>query len=393
MRILNIFYLWFLLLAPVMHATSQENLIYNSGFETYQNCPEDYIHYLEGVTELAPGWFITNTSTPDYFNRCSIKSKVGVPVNFAGTQEPHSGNAYAGLILRADSNRYPFSRGYNEHLQAVITMPLDRNNLYCLQFYYVLGKNSGIASNGLSVYMSSARPLFDEASETFPFVPQLETKRDSLLSGREKWNMFSGFFRASGEEKYITIGNFTNYLETEYVSLIDEPSAEIHSFAYYLFDDFRLFRIKSQNECPCNVLMNQLDSFPPVEFTNKDSLFMEDIEIGETIILRNVYFEFDKTELLPYSFAELNKIYAILEQYPNMKIEISGHTDNIGTERYNQALSEARAKAVLEYLYEKGIALNRMRYIGYGSKVSIADNNLPDGRQLNRRVEIKILSK
>ncbi len=393
MRITFICFLLSVLLFSALPLASQENLIYNGGFETYRNCPEDYIHYLEGVTELAPGWFITNTSTPDYFNRCSIKSKVGIPVNFAGDMEPHSGNAYAGMILRADSNRYPFSRGYNEHLQTVITMPLERNKMYCLQFYYVLGKNSGIASNGLSVYMSSTKPMFDEASEIFQFIPQLETRRDSLLSEREKWNLFSGYFRASGEEKYMTIGNFTNYLETEYVELVEEPSAEIHSFAYYLFDDFRLFSIKSPDECSCNVLMNQLDSFPPVEFSEKDSLFMEDIEIGETIILRNVYFEFDKTELLPYSFAELNKIYAILEQYPNMKIEISGHTDNIGTERYNQALSEARAKAVLEYLYEKGIALNRMRYIGYGSKVPIADNNLPDGRQLNRRVEIKILSK
>ncbi|MPM05951.1 hypothetical protein SDC9_52246 [bioreactor metagenome] len=382
-----------LFLLPFSGSYGQENLIYNGSFETYSNCPEDFIHYLEGVSELAPGWFINNTSTPDYFNRCSIKSKVGVPDNFAGHMEPHSGNAYAGMILRADSNRYPYSRGYNEHLQAVITMPLERNALYCLEFYYVLSSNSGIASNGLSVYLSNAKPVFNEASEKFPFIPQLEIRHDSLLSERNKWCHFSGIFRASGEEKYITVGNFTDYLETRYVPIVEQPSAEIHSFAYYLFDDFRLYRVKNTNECTCNVIMNQLDSFPPVQFTKQDSLFMEDIEIGETIILRNVYFEFDKTELLPYSFAELNKIYDILVLYPKMTIEISGHTDNIGNERYNQALSEARAKAVLEYLYGKGIALNRMKYIGNGSRLPIADNNLPEGRKLNRRVEIKILSK
>ncbi len=390
MRSILIIVMSFLLQTTVL---SQENLIYNGGFETYANCPEDYIHYLEGITELVPGWFINNTSTPDYFNRCSIKSKVGVPVNFAGTMEPHSGQGYAGMILRADSARYPFSRGYNEHLQSVVTMPLERNALYCMQFYYVLGKNSGIASNGMSVYFSSSKPVFGEAAEKFPFIPQLEMTRDSLLSDREEWRLFSGYFRASGEEKYITIGNFTDYMETKYKTLIDQPTAEIHAFAYYLFDDMRLFRISDPSQCPCTVILNQLDSFPPLQFSSTDSSFMEDIEIGETIILRNVYFEFDKTTLLPYSFTELNKIYGILQHYPNMKIEISGHTDNIGTEAYNQALSEARAKAVLEYLYNKGIALNRMHYTGYGSRVPIADNHLPDGRKLNRRVEIKILSK
>ncbi|PKP04777.1 MAG: hypothetical protein CVU11_03435 [Bacteroidetes bacterium HGW-Bacteroidetes-6] len=372
---------------------SQDNLIYNGGFETYRNCPEDYVHYLEGVTELVPGWSINNTSTPDYFNRCSIRSKVGVPVNFAGNMEPRTGNAYVGMILRADSSRYPYSRGYNEHLQAIITMPLERNHLYYFEFYYVLSKNSGIASNGLSVYLSSSKPLFDEAAESFTFIPQLEMPRDSVLDDRHEWSKFSGVFRASGEEKYVTIGNFTNYSELTYETLIEDASTEIHSFAYYLFDDFRLIPVNSISQYSCTVIMNQLDSFPPATFSNNDTLFMEDIEIGETIILRNVYFEFDKTELLPYSFAELNKIYDILEQYPNMKIEISGHTDNIGSESYNQALSEARAKAVLEYLYLKGIDLKRMRYIGYGSKIPIADNLLPEGRQLNRRVEIKILSK
>ncbi len=390
MRIIGVFLILFFGCSELY---AQDNLIYNGSFETYRNCPEDYVHYLEGITELVPGWCINNTSTPDYFNRCSIRSKVGVPSNFAGNMEPKSGNAYAGMILRADSSRYPYSRGYNEHLQSIITMPLERNHLYYFEFYFVLSKNSGIASNGMSVYLSSSKPLFDEAAESFTFVPQLEMPRDSVLDNRDEWSKFSGVFRASGEEKYITIGNFTNYNELTYETLIEDASTEIHSFAYYLFDDFKLIPTNNISQHKITAIMNQLDSFPPLTYTINDTLFMEDIEIGETIILRNVYFEFDKTELLPYSYAELNKIYDILMMYPNMKIEISGHTDNIGSEAYNQALSEARAKAVLEYLYQKGIDLKRMRYVGYGSKISIADNLLPEGRKLNRRVEIKILSK
>ena len=102
-------------------------------------------------------------------------------------------------------------------------------------------------------------------------------------------------------------------------------------------------------------------------------------------------FEFDKTLLLEEGKKELDKIHKLMLEYPNMQIEIYGHTDNIGTESYNILLSENRAKAVFEYLYYKGIELQRMNFIGMGSSKHIADNKLAKGREKNRRVEIKII--
>jgi len=76
---------------------------------------------------------------------------------------------------------------------------------------------------------------------------------------------------------------------------------------------------------------------------------------------------------------------------PNIKIEISGHTDNIGSAAYNQKLSESRAKAVVDYLIEHGIDRSRLSYMGYGFEKPIAPNDTEEGRQLNRRVEFKIV--
>lgn len=385
---LFIFYLFFISLC-----FSQENILYNGDFEKYYNCPEAHVKYNEGVTELTVGWFINNKSTPDYFNRCSKNSNVGVPINFAGNMEPHSGNAYVGMILRSDSGRYSYSKSYTENLQTALQVPLERNKLYCFQFYYVLSKNSGIASNGLSVYFSNSKPNFEENALKFYFKPQLELKKDSFLTEQKKWNLFSGYFMASGEEKYISIGNFIDFSEAKYITIVENPTEEIHSFAYYLFDNFKLFKIKNAEECPCNTIMNQLDSFPEIEFKKQNTELSFKIDSGETLILKNIFFEFDKTNLLPQSNEELNKVYKILIENPEITIEISGHTDNIGTENYNIELSKARAKAVLEYLYKKGIPLQRMKYSGYGSKKPIADNNTFDGRKQNRRVEIKILTK
>jgi outer membrane protein OmpA-like peptidoglycan-associated protein len=112
---------------------------------------------------------------------------------------------------------------------------------------------------------------------------------------------------------------------------------------------------------------------------------------GTTIILRNIFFDFDKATLRPESKTELERVYTILTENPRMKARIAGHTDNIGSEEYNQRLSEARAKAVYEYLISRGISADRLSYIGYGESRPIDTNETSEGRQNNRRVELEII--
>lgn len=119
---------------------------------------------------------------------------------------------------------------------------------------------------------------------------------------------------------------------------------------------------------------------------------LQKIEIGTTVILRNIFFEFDSYELLPESFAELNRVVDVLNNQKNIRIEISGHTDDRGTHDYNYTLSKNRARSVVNYLINKGINPDRLEYEGYAFSKPIADNETEEGRQLNRRVEFKIIS-
>jgi len=112
---------------------------------------------------------------------------------------------------------------------------------------------------------------------------------------------------------------------------------------------------------------------------------------GTTIILRNIFFDFNKATLRPESKVELERVYTILTENPRMKVRIAGHTDNIGSEEYNQRLSEARAKAVYDYLISRGISADRLSYIGYGESRPIDTNETSEGRQNNRRVELEII--
>lgn len=110
-------------------------------------------------------------------------------------------------------------------------------------------------------------------------------------------------------------------------------------------------------------------------------------------ILNNVLFENDKANLLKASCEALDKLAQTLQTNATMRIEVRGHTDNTGDEKRNQLLSENRAKAVVDYLVSKKIALGRITYKGFGSTQPIVSNDTEEGRMKNRRVEFFILSR
>ncbi|OFY86112.1 MAG: hypothetical protein A3F72_06575 [Bacteroidetes bacterium RIFCSPLOWO2_12_FULL_35_15] len=120
---------------------------------------------------------------------------------------------------------------------------------------------------------------------------------------------------------------------------------------------------------------------------------LKNIAVGSKIILKNIFFDFDKATLRPESTNELERLTKLLNDVPTLKIEISGHTDSKGADDYNKKLSNSRAKAVVDYLITKGISADRLTSAGYGEEQAIATNDTDEGRQLNRRTEFKILSK
>jgi len=119
---------------------------------------------------------------------------------------------------------------------------------------------------------------------------------------------------------------------------------------------------------------------------------LKPIQIGASVVLKNIFFETDKFELKPESKIELGKLLALLKQNPRMKIEISGHTDNVGNEKYNLILSENRARSVYDYLIGNGLTAIRLTYKGYGWSKPIETNDTETGRANNRRTEFKVVA-
>lgn len=118
---------------------------------------------------------------------------------------------------------------------------------------------------------------------------------------------------------------------------------------------------------------------------------LKKIAVGSSIVLKNIFFETAKSDLKPTSIAELERLKKFLDDVPNVVIEVSGHTDNVGSDKYNKKLSKERAQAVVLWLVEHGIDMKRLEYKGYGEDKPIASNEDEFGRALNRRTEFKII--
>jgi outer membrane protein OmpA-like peptidoglycan-associated protein len=118
---------------------------------------------------------------------------------------------------------------------------------------------------------------------------------------------------------------------------------------------------------------------------------LQKIIIGETVVLKNIFFDTDKYELKPESRSELERLISLLQGNGMIRIEISGHTDNAGSAEYNLTLSKNRAKAVYDYLVEHGINAGRLSYTGYGLSKPVDTNETEQGRANNRRTEFKVV--
>lgn len=371
----------------VLNDSSQHvNLVYNGSFEEYRHCPRrvDAV----GVLTLVEGWYQPTKGSADYFNVCGSR-ECGVPSNKLGQQLPHDGDGYCGI--------YCSKNDYREYLQTRLRRKLRTGDSIQLTFWASLSEEStgaiatlgglftqeSISDTVRSIFLAKEREyLSGDIFQTIarPYIPQVANNIDSTIIDTRGWHRVRGIFVAQGGEQYITIGNFNL---AEHSGYLDYDSlTQLLPGAYYYIDDVSV-------EC--------LNCPPPIaDDLNVDSTYLTQeqpaFSVGSTFVLKDIYFEFDKSTILQQSYFELRNLISLLTSYPQMHIEIRGHTDGKGTDSYNQRLSENRAKSVTDYLISKGISEKRLQYKGYGKSMPIDSNDTEEGRANNRRVEFRIIA-
>ncbi|MBP1646210.1 MAG: OmpA family protein [Bacteroidetes bacterium] len=364
---------------------SQENLIFNPSFEEYYTCPQKIEPY--GYMSQAVAWWQPTGGSADYYNKCGSK-QCNVPKNKLGIQMPRTGVGMVGI--------YSSKTDYREYVQTELKDYLKEGETYKLTFYVSLSEYSAGAVATLGGLFTKNRieektrqMLTDKTtiehekgvsqSISTYLKPQVVNHYSNPIINVEDWTKIEGEFIAEGGEKFLTIGNFypapqSNVVDLPYLTYI-LPGA------YYYIDDVSVYCLTCKEK---EIIANDV----VVTKTKDEPKF----EVGQVVIMENIFFEFDKSILLPQSYVELHNLINILNKNPNMKIELSGHTDNKGSDNYNAKLSHNRVKAVYDYLINHGIGKERLDYKSYGAKQPIADNKTEEGRAKNRRVEFKIIS-
>ena len=168
----------------------------------------------------------------------------------------------------------------------------------------------------------------------------------------------------------------------QYALNIEKKGYLIHS------ENFALENIKTVIDPFFMVI--ELHKIPPVVATTTTTPAPTSEPISKPIVLKNVFFETGSAELKPISIVELDKLFDFLSNDANLRIQLNGHTDNVGSDSDNMTLSDARANAVKDYLQKKGIESKRLRAKGFGETVPIASNDTDEGRRQNRRTEFQL---
>ena len=364
LRLLFVFVLTTVLLSAQSASAEQPNLIPNPGFEKFGAVPIGWFYKGEHFTRVMKYWSAATAASPDVFG-----PKVRVPTSWAdkgfGKQAPHTGGAMVGMTLYGCGEGKPHCR---EYIQIQLLEPLVVGQDYRVEgFVARLPKSLAVNNLGFHFSENQLNVATDKVLELEPQMALSEIVR--VPTGR--WQQISGRFTATTPAEYLVVGNFATDTDTR----IERSDPASLNYAYYYLDDLVLKKVPPILPIPVPA----------------DDLSRVTLEAGKSFELKNIFFEHDRTELLPRSYFELDKLVALFDRYPGMSIEIEGHTDTTGDSAYNEQLSRQRAETVRRYLIARGIEAVQVSARGFGSSRPVAENNSKEGRQRNRRVAFRVL--
>jgi len=339
----TLYFLLFVQLYFIVLSSQGQNLIKNGDFEEYTKCPKGLINEAEEKPKVLKYVSSPNQGSFDFIHTCDDED---YPRYRWGEESPQSGEGYTGIAVYCNSI---FVEG-SEYLQLEIKDSLTKGMIYQFEMYLSLGDKSYIAINQLGVHFSNTKlELKAKKCLVEPDIISYE-----FYENKAGWKKYTGDYIAKGGEKYIIIGNFytREYTKNNSTKILDKRNIK-DNYVYYFIDNVSL----------------KLNKY-----------------LSESIVLNNINFISGSSDLLNKSFKELDKVVSVLIANPLYKVEIYGHTENIGEETENVELSKQRAKSVTNYLIQKGIESERITFFGMGSEKPVDDNNTENGRLKNRRV-------
>lgn len=321
-----------------------QNLVPNGGFEHIKNCPNSWVDIVQKPVAL--NWYSPDDGTPDYYSVCGTNA-AKVPNLWSGYQLPVEGEGFAGIYNWSKFN-------YREYFAVKLKEPLKKDTTYIVGFSFSNAKHSEYACFDIDLLLSKDSIISDG------YFTIIDSRLDS-----NKWNPITQWakiektYKADGGEEFLFIGNFHASARPDTIKFINNyvhPMIEGRSYMY-------------------------------IDEVVVEQLYERIFPMEELFVIENIYFEFDKYILKESSFLELAKLVNYLEENIDFVLTIIGHTDERGTEEYNNQLSLERAKTVKTYLIARNIKESRVTTLGQGEYDTLEFGDSEEVRSKNRRVE------
>ncbi len=316
-----------------------QNLVPNPSFEEVNHKPMSMLDSGHEFARDCKSWSTPNLASTDLITS-RFKTNKFDPII------PYHGENMAGIVIHGDF--------WSEYLKVKLQEPTQAGTEYYVEFWiaYCNDYHKDDKKKYTNPYLGA------HFGNDFFIKDEKQLKLENHIGLNQKielkdkvWTKVHGSFIAQDKFEYLYIGQFANP---------SNPSDFL--LGYYFIDEVKVVKFSDKSTV-----------FSPKQFAPDG--------------LNNIYFETDKYELLTHSFSTLDKVVVYLKKNQSLKVSIEGHTDSRGENYHNNELSQNRAKAVYDYLVQKGIPKNRLAWAGKGSRNPIASNDNEAGRQENRRVE------
>ena len=330
---------------------------------------------------------------------------------FKVTKKSYDGNTYLGMVVRKNET--------NERISQKLTRPLEAGKCYTFSVYMTRSLeylSLSATPKGKTELMPFTTPAILQIWGGEAYCHQKELLAKSPLVKNTEWKRFDfefmpksniSFFELEAYYKVPTPFPYNGNIlldNASHITIMPCPN-EKEKYDAFIKNRNQQYEEKERKRLTQNTTSPNELKTPPKKQTvitatptpNKSNKILKELDhnkvkVGQTIKIEKLFFAADSATINSSSFAVLDEVYDFLKSNPKITIEIGGHTNNIPTNNYCDKLSTNRAKAVRDYILSKGISEDRVTFKGYGKRMPISSNATKDGRALNQRVEIKIIS-
>lgn len=340
-----------------------QNLVPNPSFEKVKRITSNWSRASAEFSGLVKEWDSPTLGSPDIlFEGSRGKMYPKRPKIDLTKYTPRTGKFMTGIKTYGCTGIAMHCR---EYMQVKLLEPLKKGEQYYIEFWLNPVEYSvKVNSFGIGLSVEKVKEDHDGLISIKPVF-----WNDKVVNGEavDEWHRVSWSFESKDDYNYLILGNYSS---DESIEFVKEKDGLYYGF--YLVDDVLLKHVPRDGEVP---------------FLKKEITSIED----EIIVLDNILFEFDKSELRVSFIPELTDLVKHLKTHSDLEIEVAGHTDSKGGKEYNLELSEQRAITIERYLVGKGIDSSRIHTHGLGSDFPISNDNSEASRKVNRRVEVKII--